>query len=158
MPIFSPIEASLSLIRSETLEPFTLLVQLFGAFDVVGNGCVGDALGKGHEVGVLGNEIGFAGNGDDKTGFVVGVVFGRSPRLLWLRGRCVLRLLSGPACVSQSIAASKSPPVSVRALRQSIMPAPVAWRSLLISWAVIVTVDIAKILRLFTCSEKVFAF
>ena len=47
-----------------------------------------------------------------------------------------------PFLRSQSIAASKSPFVSVRALRQSIIPAPVVWRSLLISAAVIVTVDI----------------
>jgi hypothetical protein len=40
------------------------------------------------------------------------------------------------------MAASKSPLVSVKALRQSIMPAPVAWRSLFISCAEIVTVDI----------------
>src|ERR1700722_13059441 len=40
------------------------------------------------------------------------------------------------------MAFSKSPSLSTRALRQSIIPAPVVWRSLLISAAVIVAVDI----------------
>ena len=44
-----------------------------------------------------------------------------------------------PCLRSQSIAASKSPFASVNALRQSIIPAPVAWRSLFMSAAVIVT-------------------
>src|SRR5262249_12551622 len=45
-----------------------------------------------------------------------------------------------PCLRNQSMAASKSPLVSVSALRQSIIPAPVIWRSLLISCALIVTV------------------
>src|SRR5688500_14593316 len=53
-----------------------------------------------------------------------------------------------PFFLSQSIAASKSPFVSVNALRQSIMPAPVAWRSLLMSAAVIVAVDIIQRLKI----------
>src|ERR1700677_2478101 len=40
------------------------------------------------------------------------------------------------------MAFSKSPSLSTNALRQSIIPAPVVWRSLLISAAVIVAVDI----------------
>ena len=42
-----------------------------------------------------------------------------------------------PALRSTSIAASKSPSASVRAFLQSIIPAPVIWRNLLTSAAVI---------------------
>ena len=45
-----------------------------------------------------------------------------------------------PCLRNQSIAASKSPLLSVNALRQSIIPAPVAWRSLFISAAVILII------------------
>src|SRR4030095_8736926 len=144
MPIFSPIDANLSFTRSETFAPFTMVLfsssRLFALLMIAASAIV---CAKATNAAFLLTKSVSQLTQTTIPVLLLAVVFAMTTPSFASRS---LRFAATfcPCLRSQSMAASKSPLVSVNALRQSIIPAPVAWRSLFISAALIVTVDIVK--------------
>ena len=142
MPIFSPMLATLSLIRSATLTPpISTAFSSSTLFTLEAMAASMMLCAKATKSAFLLTKSVSQLMQNAMPDVLPSVVFARmTPSLASRSPRSAATFW--PFFLSQSMAASMSPLVSVSALRQSIMPAPVIWRSLLISAAVIVTVDI----------------
>jgi hypothetical protein len=116
MPIFSPIEANLSFTRSDTFEPIDRrIVHLIKRFYIVGDSCICNSLSESHEVGIFYLQNRFHNLRKQQYLFYYQpVVFAITTPSFASRS---LRLAATfwPCFRNQSMAASKSPLVSVNA-------------------------------------------